>query len=430
MNNLEQQHFSDFGFVVQSNRIDPERVRTAHQLIQSNFPIPFPTSKETASSWMNIKSRLRTDPIILSLIEPLISQIEQKCGPIHPIHSCQIGSRFPGEGLEPSSWHLDNFTDRDVARAIRPREFDLMLGIYLSDNLEGNQGNFTCYPGAHHQIRAYLAQHGCRSPEDAIARLSEHLPVDKISVPDSFQVRASAGSVLWVDRALPHLISGPNSSVDYVRTIIWFRIYPMKLNHTLILHRATPSSLPIELDGRGYQVSDSGEVQVYRVKPNWTKHIPNFFGSMVEVTFDSRGCQSIHTGGFLSKLGHQRWLKQLQSHRDIFSIICIINSTDYEYLIEQLFPLEEEEAELVRTESCSILRLVQIELTFHHLHSEAKSAMIRRWCHQLDITADITRGVPGKIIVVGIESRVNLVMERIRGLYFNRTPIIVRCKLN
>ena len=80
-----------------------------------------------------------------------------------PIKSCQIAARFPGEGIEKTeslrnsalhprfgdqgekkSWHIDNFTEKDLNRNFIPKEFDYLVGIYLADGGLENNRNFTC----------------------------------------------------------------------------------------------------------------------------------------------------------------------------------------------------------------------------------------------------------------------------------------------
>lgn len=87
----------------------------------------------------------------------LRADLEKIFGLIHDVTRCQVALRFPGERVDindPEWWkyddHIDNYTEKDmrIRRSI-PRDFSALVGIWFTDNLEDDSGNFVVFPGGH-----------------------------------------------------------------------------------------------------------------------------------------------------------------------------------------------------------------------------------------------------------------------------------------
>ena len=165
---LDIQTLNDHGFLILNNFFEQPKLEPIHSNIQSIlsnvFPNNPPQNAADAECWVARKSKLQRSKNILDLmnndintylknklnidVEPLLemrSHFQKGVIPQgEPIKSCQIAARFPGEGIGKKSWHIDNFTEKDLNRNFIPKEFDYLVGIYLADGGLENNRNFTC----------------------------------------------------------------------------------------------------------------------------------------------------------------------------------------------------------------------------------------------------------------------------------------------
>ena len=421
---LDIQTLNDHGFLVLNNFFEPSKLEPIHSNIQSIlsdiFPNNLPQNAADAECWIARKSKLQRSKNILDLMnDDINTYLKNKLNiDVEPIKSCQIAARFPGEGIEKKSWHIDNFTEKDLNRNFIPKEFDYLVGIYLTDNELENNGNFTCFPGGHHQTRAY-----CRSISSQINPCginNENIIHDyfrtnglddirsKLQLGNEFQIKTKMGSVLVADRMLPHLICAPNL-YDHIRIIIFFRT--RLKNHSPknlffgSLHKESLTN-KIELDGSGYMKEEN----VYRIKPRLKHHLPNTFASMVEIKFDNNQLISIHSMGFLSKESHCKWFDKLKN-KSLIEIIEHINNVDYKDLIEEFYPMPAPLGELEST-----------RMEFHHIHSLSKSTMIKNWY----LGIEVILGKPGLITFNLPQSISQTILNRILAFHWNKKPKIIK----
>lgn len=411
--NLDNQTLRDHGFVILNNFFEKSKLQPIHSdfqaILSDLYGNNLPQNADEAEPWIAIKSQLQRAKSILALINnDIASYLKDHLNfEIELVKSCQIAARFPGEGIDTQPWHIDNFTEKDLKRSFKPKEFDLLVGIYLTDNQTENAGNFTCYPGGHHQTRAYS-----RCINSDINLVYDHFrsegldPIrSQLKLASSFQVKAGYGSVLIADRMLPHLICAPNLS-DQTRIIIFFRTRFKHHNLSNLFFGTGPKNdlgNQIELAGLGYQKSET----IYRIKPRLKQHLPNAIASMVEIKFNQM-LISIHSSGFLSKMSHNKWLDKLRN-QSLLEIVEAINDVNYEFLIEEWYPMSEPVGEL---------KSVKIE--FHHIHSASKSAMIRSWHPAVEVSI----GQPGLITFTLQETVAQVLISRILALHWNRKPKI------
>lgn len=164
-----------------------------------------PGSRESSARWVKEKQAAQKDPALLSLAHWFCDQR----GYDRP-RFCQIALRFPGERVgEPLKWHIDK------------NHFDLLLGVYLNDNLDPDSGNFIIAEGSETLFLTSAGQH-LSSNDLSLLREGKEGTFESIGIPPT-QVTARGGDVIAVHRALCHT-TAPNTKSDYTRRVVWFRL--------------------------------------------------------------------------------------------------------------------------------------------------------------------------------------------------------------
>jgi hypothetical protein len=107
------------------------------------------------------------------------------------------GIAYPGNGVPPGT--LQHFT--------------ALAGVFLSDAPEPDRGNFTVWPGSHHQIAAYLGSHGPAS-------VTGGLPALPFAPPR--QLLVAPGDALLAHYQLAHAVA-PNTG-PHIRYALFFRL--------------------------------------------------------------------------------------------------------------------------------------------------------------------------------------------------------------
>ena len=128
----------------------------------------------------------------------------------------QIALRFPSMAEAPRrpGWHIDGVpTPHNGVPPDQIAHFTCLLGVVLSDVLEPNCGNFTCWPGGHHEIERWFQA----NPKE---KLLEGWPDVELGEPH--QVCAKAGDVVLAHYLLPHGV-GPHMGPD-PRYMVFFRV--------------------------------------------------------------------------------------------------------------------------------------------------------------------------------------------------------------
>lgn len=145
-------------------------------------------------------------------------------GNILPVQGGQIALRFPTVMDPPGSTrpHLDGmYSPTNGVPEGTIRNFTMLVGILLSDVPQPLSGNFTVWPGTHHQYGAYFREHGAES-------LLQGLP--PIDMPQPVPVCGRRGDVILVHYELAHGIS-PNISPN-IRYAIFFRLHHKDLSQS------------------------------------------------------------------------------------------------------------------------------------------------------------------------------------------------------
>lgn len=110
--------------------------------------------------------------------------------------------------------HLDGmYSPTNGVKEGTIQNFTMLVGILLSDVTTDLAGNFTVWPGTHHQYESYFREHG---PDSLLNGLP---PID---MPEPIAVKGRAGDVILAHYQLAHGI-GPNLSPN-IRYAIFFRL--------------------------------------------------------------------------------------------------------------------------------------------------------------------------------------------------------------
>jgi len=210
-----------------------------------------PTSQQDAARWVAAKRNLKRNDIMLNLVNSsgILERLRGIVGPLQKCKNSQLAYRFPGEractddacgsGIAPNwdeDWHIDGFTKSDHSQSFETAyDFTVLLGIYLSDNVNKFGGNFTVFPGAHLSMQEYFCTCG---PSELMHSGFAH-PQKVLSLKNSLQIQARAGDVIVAHSSLPHT-TAPNVTQD-TRRVVFFRMVSAQRgkskNHGDLLYR-------------------------------------------------------------------------------------------------------------------------------------------------------------------------------------------------
>jgi hypothetical protein len=217
----QKQELHDDGYVVVHALVPDEQIRNARRAINQSFGRGIDPERIAEFESRSFCPELRENSIIhdLLLTNKTLDIVEDLIGPnavdqndIHP----QMAIRFPSlsDEVRPPSPHLDGMYT--PTNGLEPGDIwshTLLVGIFLTDVVEPNAGNFTAWPGSHHRYEKYFRDHG---PES----LLNGMPTIDIGEPR--QVMARAGDVLLAHYELGHT-NGPHVGVD-PRYAVFFRV--------------------------------------------------------------------------------------------------------------------------------------------------------------------------------------------------------------
>jgi hypothetical protein len=135
-------------------------------------------------------------------------------GKVRPPPQGQIALRFPAPGT-PAVPHIDGvYTPENGVPAGTLWHFTALVGVFLSDVLEPDRGNFTVWPGSHHLLEAHVRRHGPAS-------ISSSFP--ELPLPPARPIVARAGDAVLAHYQLAHGIA-PNLG-PHVRYAVFFRLF-------------------------------------------------------------------------------------------------------------------------------------------------------------------------------------------------------------
>jgi len=228
------------GFVRVSNLIPEELVLNARQEINRMLG-------QSSKSPDTFKAKtFATHPAITSLINQsgvpaLLSKMLGSTS--YDQSSGQIALRFPGDMCEDKSsctsspsnfnelrkhWHIDGCANPFIKGVTdhygEIHNFDVLVGVLLSDIKSKNSGELCCYTGSHHELARYLGSE--ERIKDLKKRGNVALPTgektDEILKGKIWHGLGKAGDVFLANYMTAHFIA-PNTSPD-IRYAVYFRI--------------------------------------------------------------------------------------------------------------------------------------------------------------------------------------------------------------
>ena len=175
---------------------------------------------------------LKNEPVITDLfnkssIVPLAESVLGE-GAVPEAIGGQIALRFPSLQDPPPEPrpHLDGLhSPNNGVPAGEVRNFSMLVVVLLRDVDAPYSGNFTVWPGTHHQYEAYFKEHGTEALHKGA---SEGMP--QIDLPEPQFTTGKAGDVIFASYHLGHT-AAPNISPN-TRYAVIFRIH----------HTARPNS--------------------------------------------------------------------------------------------------------------------------------------------------------------------------------------------
>jgi hypothetical protein len=147
-------------------------------------------------------------------------------GQFLPVKGAQIALRFPTtpgpEGPRQPTPHLDGMpTSTNGLSEGDIHSFTALIGVFLTDLPRPFMGNFTVWPGSHHQYEAYFRQH---TPQ----LLLKGMPPVELAAPQQFI--GKAGDAVFCHYQLGHGIATNIS--PFIRYAVFFRLTHINHQHT------------------------------------------------------------------------------------------------------------------------------------------------------------------------------------------------------
>jgi len=148
-----------------------------------------------------------------SALAPLVASVIG-AGRVRPPEQVQIALRFPTLTAAPAVPHIDGVAY--PGNGVPPgtlQHFTALAGVFLSDALGHDRGNFTVWPGSHRKLEAYVREHGPGA-------LVNGLPALDYGPPRPLAVHA--GDAILAHYLLAHA-AGPNLG-PHIRYAVFFRL--------------------------------------------------------------------------------------------------------------------------------------------------------------------------------------------------------------
>jgi hypothetical protein len=225
---IDRLAFARDGFVIVPAVVDDERISAARRAINSWLvngidPSELPNYRQRSFAPELTQSDeiigLCTQTPVLGLAEVLIGQ------PLRPPDTAQIALRFPTAARTPGPahaprGHIDGLPapNNGVPSDGRVHADTVLAGVFLSDVPAGEHGNFTVWPGTHHEMAAWFRANGTdiASSKPVKQRCTE------LSSRPGVPLAVRRGDVVFVHHLLVHA-GGPNNGPD-IRYGAFFRL--------------------------------------------------------------------------------------------------------------------------------------------------------------------------------------------------------------
>jgi ectoine hydroxylase-related dioxygenase (phytanoyl-CoA dioxygenase family) len=198
------------GYVVVPNVVARDRVEAVIQAINARLGEGIDTDQLTSFRAGSYFPEVASSPLVMDLLydTPVEALAEQLVGaPLDKTSNGQIALRFPQPPGSPPvqySAHIDGIPTphNGVPQDGRLHGFTVLACVLLSDASNTESGNFTCWPGTHHDVAAWVREHdgGIGDGVEFTAFLEELARMRGAST----QVTGQAGDVVLAHYQLVH----------------------------------------------------------------------------------------------------------------------------------------------------------------------------------------------------------------------------------
>jgi hypothetical protein len=221
MNAAQRRQMADEGYIVVRGAVPPLMVEEARRAINhsiGNVGVGGDLDKQRATTYCQ---ELTKAPVMTDVFNktPLYSLCESAVGEgnLLPVSGAQIALRFPnatGERAEPKG-HLDGrgTGTNGIPLGEFRRGFTILVVVLLSDLPEPYSGNFTVWPGTHHQFEQVFREKGPAALADSIDTMDTGV--------EPVQITGRAGDAVLCHHQLKHTACG-NASPN-IRYAVIFR---------------------------------------------------------------------------------------------------------------------------------------------------------------------------------------------------------------
>ncbi len=208
------------GYVKLEGILPKARVDAALRAINHSVGEGMPVEQMTRFRAQSYCPELQREPVLTDLLNRTpaweLAESALGAGNIRPAGDAQVALRFPTlqDPPPPPRPHLDGmYSPTNGVQEGTIQNFTMLVGVFLSDVPGPFCGNFTVWPGTHHQYEAYFREHG---PESLLKGMPP------IPLPEPTQVTARAGDVALVHYELAHSVAA-NASPN-ARYALFFRL--------------------------------------------------------------------------------------------------------------------------------------------------------------------------------------------------------------
>ena len=222
----QKRKFVREGFLRVINVVPKNIIRRAKRAINSSIGQGIDPTKIAIFDGSSFCPELREDPRIIQLATnpPTWGKVAALLGRGRAVKptSAQIALRFPvQERLKPKkgSWHIDGYPT--PTNGVEPdgqvRNFNLLLGVLISEVPASGYGNLAVWPGTHKCLGDYFKENSAFPPP--YEKTSKELG---FANPPRKELRGNIGDIFLVHYNLGHAVM-PNLSED-IRYMCFFRI--------------------------------------------------------------------------------------------------------------------------------------------------------------------------------------------------------------
>ncbi|MCH2336394.1 MAG: phytanoyl-CoA dioxygenase family protein [Pseudomonadales bacterium] len=227
LSDAQKEEFIEKGFLHVPSVVPTHLTQRARRVINGSIGKGIDADSLASYTNRSFFPELRDDPRLLKLAtnKPTWSLVTSLLGArrvIRPKGATQIALRFPdpeGTPVMRHGWHMDGYPSatNGVPDDGVVRNFNLLLGVMLSDVCSHDSGNLMVWPGMHHGLEQYYRSNPAFPCPDT-------LPAEQLgfTLPTPHQVMGKCGDVVLVHYQLGHTHS-PNLSGD-IRYMCFFRL--------------------------------------------------------------------------------------------------------------------------------------------------------------------------------------------------------------